>query len=121
SKISLKDFGVVYGPSEMHLNTPVKHTVLEMSKRKIQHVITQYADATRRAIKTGFDGVEISSAQRLLIQTLFSTCSNQRTDEYGPQTIENRSRFGMEVMKIVQDVIDQEATEELILSIHGTT
>src|SRR5699024_7073135 len=29
SKISLKDFGVVYGPSEMHLNTPVKHTVLE--------------------------------------------------------------------------------------------
>src|SRR5699024_5669257 len=107
SKISLKDFGVVYGPREMHLNTPDKHTVLEMSKRKIQHVITQYADATRRAIKAGFDGVEISSAQRLLIQTFFSTFSNQRTDEYGPQTIENRSRFGLEVMKIVQDVIDQ--------------
>lgn len=120
SKISLKDFGVVYGPSEMHLNTPVKHTVLEMSKRKIQHVITQYADATRRAIKAGFDGVEISSAQRLLIQTFFSTFSNQRTDEYGPQTIENRSRFGLEVMKIVQDVIDQEAAEDFILGFRGT-
>src|SRR5690625_711948 len=81
SKISLKDFGVVYGPSKMHLKTPVEHTVLPMSKRKINHVIMQYADATRRAIQAGFDGVEISSAQRLLIQSFFSTFSNHRDDE----------------------------------------
>src|SRR5690625_5934194 len=67
SKISLQDFGVVYGPSEMNLKSPVEHTVLSMTKRKIKHVITQYADATRRAIQAGFDGVEISGAQRLLI------------------------------------------------------
>src|SRR5699024_10244996 len=97
SKISLIASIVVYGSTGVHLNTPVKHSLLELSKRKIQHVITQYADATRRAIKAGFDGVEISSAQRLLIQAFFSTFSNQRTDEYGPQTIENRSRFGLEV------------------------
>ncbi|WP_405099520.1 NADH-dependent flavin oxidoreductase [Oceanobacillus sp. FSL H7-0719] len=120
AKISLKDFGVVYGPSEMKLKSPVEHTVLAMSKRKIEHVIIQYADATRRAIKAGFDGVEISSAQRLLIQTFLSTFSNQRDDEYGTQTIENRSRFGIEVLQAVQKVIDEEAPADFILGFRGT-
>lgn len=120
SKISLKDFGVVYGPSEKQLNTPVKHTVLEMSKRKIRHVINQYADATRRAIEAGFDGVEISGAQRLLIQTFLSTFSNHRSDEYGSGSLENRIRFGVEVMQAVQKVIDEEAPEGFILGYRGT-
>lgn len=120
SKIALKDFGIVYGPSDMHLKSPVEHTVLAMSKRKIQHVITQYADATRRAIQAGFDGVEVSSAQRLLIQTFLSNFSNQREDEYGAQTIDNRALFGIDVMKAVQNVIDAEAPADFILGFRGT-
>lgn len=120
AKIALRDFGVVYGPSEMELKSPVEHTVLPMSKRKIQNVITQYADATRRAIQAGFDGVEISSAQRLLIQTFFSKFSNQREDEYGPQNLRNRSRLGIEVMESVQKVIDEEAPADFILGFRGT-
>ncbi|WP_211315955.1 NADH-dependent flavin oxidoreductase [Oceanobacillus chungangensis] len=120
SKISLKDFGVVYGPSEMNLKSPIEHTVLPMTKRKIEHVITQYADATRRAIKAGFDGVEISGAQRLLIQTFLSTFSNQREDEYGAGSLENRSRFGIEVLRAVQKVIDEEAPADFILGYRGT-
>ncbi|WP_344704090.1 NADH-dependent flavin oxidoreductase [Salinicoccus jeotgali] len=120
SKISLKDFGVVYGPSEMKLNSPVEHTVIAMSRRKISHVITQYADATRRAIKAGFDGVEISGAQRLLIQTFLSTFSNKREDEYGADTLDNRIRFGIEVLEAVQQVIDAEAPDGFILGYRGT-
>lgn len=120
SKVSLKDYGVVYGPSEMHLNTPVEHTVLEMSKRKIDHVIEQYAEATRRAIEAGFDGVEISNAQRLLPQQFFSPFSNQRTDEYGPQSLENRARFGVEIMAAVQKVIDESGKKDFILGFRGT-
>src|SRR5699024_12499244 len=78
SKIALQNFGMLYGPSAMHLHTPFEHSVIPMSKEKINQVITNYADATRRAIKAGFDGVEISIAQRLLIQTILSTTSNQR-------------------------------------------
>ncbi len=120
SKISLKDFGVVYGPSEMKLNSPVEHTVIAMSRRKINHVITQYADATRRAIKAGFDGVEISGAQRLLIQTFLSTFSNKREDEYGADTLDNRIRFGIEVLEAVQRVIEAEAPEGFILGYRCT-
>lgn len=71
-----------------------------MSVEKIHNVIQQYADATSRAIQAGFDGVEISVAQRLLIQTFFSTFSNQRHDQYGvdslgePSTLWLRSHAG---------------------------
>jgi len=120
AQISLQDFGVVYGPSKMNLKTPFEHTVLPMSERKIEHVITQYAEATRRAIEAGFDGVEISSAQRLLIQTFLSKFSNQRNDKYGKQNIEDRSRFGIKVMGAVQKVIDDKAPDNFILGFRGT-
>ena len=120
AKVSLRDYGVVYGPSRMHLMTPIEHDVIEMSHRKIQHVIEQYAQATRRAIQAGFDGVEISNAQRLLPQQFFSPFSNQRTDQYGPQSVENRSRFGVEIMGAVQKVIDEEGPDDFILGYRGT-
>lgn len=120
AKVSLQDYGVVYGPSHMSLNTPVIHEVLPMSKRKINHVIQQYADATRRAIEAGFDGVEISNAQRLLPQQFFSPFSNERDDDYGPQSLENRARFGIEVMKAVQSAIDESGAENFILGFRGT-
>ncbi|WP_052256648.1 NADH-dependent flavin oxidoreductase [Salinicoccus sp. YB14-2] len=120
SNQAILDLGVVYGPSFMELNVPVKHQVLPMSKRKIDSVVRQYADAARRAIKAGFDGVEVSAAQRLLIQTFFSKFSNQREDEYGADTLENRSRFGLEVIRSVSDVIKEEAPEDFIFGFRGT-
>ncbi|MFL2135573.1 NADH-dependent flavin oxidoreductase [Ruoffia sp. FAM 24228] len=120
AKVTLRDYGVVYGPSQMSLKTPIEHEVLPMSKRKINHVIQQYADATRRAIEAGFDGVEISNAQRLLPQQFFSPFSNERDDEYGSQTLENRARFGVEVMKAVQGAIDESGVENFILGFRGT-
>src|SRR5690625_292503 len=120
SNQAILDLGVVYGPSFMELNVPVKPQVLPMSKRKIDSVVRQYADAARRAIKAGFDGVEVSAAQRLLIQTFFSKFSNQREDEYGADTLENRSRFGLEVIRSVSDVIKEEAPEDFIFGFRGT-
>ena len=120
SNQAILDLGVVYGPSFMELNVPVKHQVLPMSKRKIDAVIRQYADAARRAIEAGFDGVEVSAAQRLLIQTFFSKFSNQRDDEYGADTLENRSRFGLEVIQAVSDVIKEEAPADFIFGFRGT-
>lgn len=120
AQVALDDYYTVYGPSYMELNTPIEHTVYPMSKRKIRQVIQAYADATRRAIRAGFDGIEISAAQRLLIQQFFSKFSNERKDEYGAQNFENRARFGIEVMQAVQAVIDEEASDQFILGFRGT-
>ena len=120
SKISLERYSTVYGPSAMNLKTPIEHKVIPMDKGKIKSVIEDYAEATRRAIKAGFSGVEISGAQRLLIQTFFSTFSNKRDDEYGGNTLDNRMRFGLEVLAGVQKVIDEEAPKGFILGYRGT-
>lgn len=111
---------VVYGPSPMRLNSPFPHEVRELSLAEIEEVIKHYVKATERAILAGFDGVEISSAQRLLIQTFFSTFSNQRQDDYGCQTLENRSRLGLEVLARVREVIDKKAPRDFILGFRAT-
>lgn len=120
SNTAIMNYGEVYGPSPMTLHSPIKHDVLEMSVEKIHDVIQQYADATSRAIQAGFDGVEISVAQRLLIQTFFSKFSNQRHDQYGVDSLENRTRFGLEVMQAVQKVIDEEAPSDFIFGYRAT-
>lgn len=120
STTAIMNYGKVYGPSPMTLHSPIQHEVEEMSVAKIHEVITQYAEATSRAIQAGFDGVEISVAQRLLIQTFFSTFSNQRHDAYGVDTLENRARFGLEVMAAVQKVIDAEAPDDFIFGYRAT-
>ena len=120
SNQAILNFSQVYGPSPMLLHSPIEHEVLAMSQTKIDTIIEQYADATSRAIQAGFDGVEISAAQRLLIQTFFSTFSNQRTDQYGPQNLKNRARIGLEILNAVQSVIDKEAPPNFILGYRAT-
>lgn len=120
SNQAILHFGKVYGPSPMTLHSPIEHDVIAMSHEKINSIIQQYRDATLRAIKAGFDGVEISIAQRLLIQTFFSTFSNKRTDHYGADSLKNRARLCLEVMRAVQEVIDKEAPDNFILGFRAT-
>ncbi|HES8784238.1 TPA: NADH-dependent flavin oxidoreductase [Streptococcus pyogenes] len=117
---ALTKYGFVYGPSYMQLRSPQPHEVKPLTGQQIEELIAAYAQATRRAIQAGFDGVEVSSAQRLLIQTFFSTFSNKRTDSYGCQTLFNRSKLTLAVLQAVQQVIKQEAPDGFIFGFRAT-
>jgi N-ethylmaleimide reductase len=54
-----------------------------------------YADAARRAIDAGFDGVELHGANGYLISQFLSSNANLRTDRYGG-SVANRIRFAVE-------------------------
>ncbi|WP_069164150.1 alkene reductase [Nocardia altamirensis] len=54
-----------------------------------------YADAGRRAVEAGFDGVELHGANGYLISQFLSSNANLRTDRYGG-SIANRIRFAVE-------------------------
>ena len=71
---------------------------LEFSE--IPGIIEDYRRAAANAIKAGFDGVEVHGANGYLIDQFLKDGSNQRTDVYGG-SIENRSRFLLEVMDAV--------------------
>ena len=110
----------VYGPSKLKLHLPFEHEVEELSHEMIAEIVEKYKDATRRAIRAGFAGVEISTAQKLMLQTFFSTVSNKRHDEYGVDSLENRARFILEVFEAVYEVIKNEAPEDFILGYRAT-
>lgn len=80
-----------------------------LSEEEIKDVINEFRLAARAAIEAGADGVEIHGANGYLIQQFLSENSNQRKDAYGG-TIENRSRFAIEVAKAVVNEIGPERT-----------
>ncbi len=70
---------------------------------EIPGVIDAYRQAAKNALKAGFDGVEVHGANGYLIEQFLQSHTNLRTDQYGG-SIENRTRFLMEVTKAVIDV-----------------
>jgi N-ethylmaleimide reductase len=78
-------------------------TPRELGLTEIAGVIDDYAQATRRAIDAGFDGVELHAASGYLPEQFLSSGSNQRQDIYGG-SVEGRARF-------VLDVLDAMASE----------
>lgn len=71
--------------------------------------ISDFRFAARRAIEAGADGVEIHGANAYLIQQFFVPSANTRTDEYGG-SIENRTRFAIEVAKAIAEEIGADRT-----------
>jgi len=72
----------------------------ELTKNEIKEIVHQFAQAAKRAISAGLDGVEIHAANGFLIDQFTRDGVNQRLDEYGG-AIENRLRFMIEVITAV--------------------
>jgi len=60
--------------------------------------------AARNAIRAGFDGVEVHSANGYLLHQFLSPVSNVRDDEFGGSP-QNRARYGVEVTRAVAEAI----------------
>ncbi|MBK6965300.1 MAG: alkene reductase [Bacteroidales bacterium] len=80
---------------------------LELSE--IPGIVEDYRKAAANAMKAGFDGVEIHAANSYLLDQFMHSSSNVRTDEYGG-SIENRSRFTLEVTDVICKEIGSEKT-----------
>lgn len=92
-------------------NAPVPR---EMTQEQIEEMIQLFADATRRAIEAGFDGVELHGANTFLLQQFFSPHSNRRSDKWGGNR-EKRLTFIKEVVVAVRAVISEMAPKDFIL------
>lgn len=79
-----------------------------LSHEEILQMIKAFGETTLRAIKAGFDGVELHGAHGFLLQNFFSPQYNKRTDEWGG-SFENRTRFIVEVIREVKKVVAQYA------------
>ncbi|MDA8335852.1 MAG: FAD-dependent oxidoreductase [Peptococcaceae bacterium] len=98
------DLGYCVQPSAVPQTLPHFRPPREMSREEIRTTIAEYAAAARRAIKAGFDGVEITSFMGYLLANFNSRFTNRRTDEYGG-SIEGRARFMVELIYAIKEAI----------------
>ena len=82
----------------------------EMTENEIQETIRAFGDVTKRAIKAGFDGIELHGAHGFLLQNFFSPLFNQRNDRWGGD-LERRMRFPLAVLQEVKNVVYEYATK----------
>jgi NADPH2 dehydrogenase len=81
-----------------------------LTEEEIQQYIKDYAQAASNAVKkAGLDGVEIHAANGYLIDQFNQDTANKRTDKWGG-SVENRSRFALEVAKAVSEAVGAERT-----------
>ncbi|KAF2852743.1 FMN-linked oxidoreductase [Plenodomus tracheiphilus IPT5] len=81
----------------------------EMTHEEIKETVNTYAQAAKNAIEAGFDGVEIHGANGYLVDQFLQDTCNKRTDNYGG-SVENRSRFAVEVTQAVVTAIGADRT-----------
>ena len=75
-----------------------------LSAEEIREIEEQFAAAAVRAVKAGYDGVEIHCAHGYLLNQFYSPLTNKRGDDYGG-TLENRLRFTLETVDCVRRAI----------------
>lgn len=96
------------GPSRIIL--PVKPMIgngnipLEMKIEEVHNVVQQFAEASVRANKAGFDGVEIHCAHGYILNQFYSPLTNKRNDKYGGK-LENRIRITLETIEAVRNAV----------------
>lgn len=77
----------------------------EMSEAEIEATIEAFAIAADRAVRAGFDFVEIHGAHGYLINSFFSPLSNHRRDKWGGEKLENRMRFPLQIAEVMRAIL----------------
>jgi 2,4-dienoyl-CoA reductase-like NADH-dependent reductase (Old Yellow Enzyme family) len=79
----------------------------QMSVADIQQLAADFVKAAGRAVRAGFQVIEIHGAHGYLLHEFLSPLSNKRTDSYGGSR-ENRCRLILEVAEKIRNAIPQE-------------
>ncbi|MCQ9642015.1 NADPH dehydrogenase NamA [Chryseobacterium sp. WG14] len=115
-QISVEEGWETIAPSPIpyHPSERIPHV---LSTDEVKELVLNFKEAARRAVKAGFDIIELHGAHGYLIHQFLSPLSNIRTDEYGG-SFENRIRFLMEIVEAVNEELNEETA--LFVRISGT-
>jgi 2,4-dienoyl-CoA reductase-like NADH-dependent reductase (Old Yellow Enzyme family) len=76
----------------------------EATEADLDRVRDAFVTAAQRALRLGFDEIELHMAHGYLLHGFMSPISNKRTDQYGG-SFENRLRFPLSVARAVRAVV----------------
>ncbi len=84
--------------------SPGWHTPAAMTADDFARVRASFTQAARRAVRLGFDAIELHLAHGYLLHSFVSPLSNTRNDEWGG-SLEGRMRFPLQVVGAVREVV----------------
>jgi 2,4-dienoyl-CoA reductase-like NADH-dependent reductase (Old Yellow Enzyme family) len=96
--------GAPFAPSAVKLDFPGFEIPRALSLTEIEQIIADFANASLRAYKAGFNGVEIHGANGYLITQFLHAQNNFRNDQYGG-SLENRARFARQVVQACRAMV----------------
>ena len=82
---------------------PYCHPTRGLSLEEIAAFKERYFAAAERAKRAGLDGVEVHAANGYFLLSFVSRVWNHRNDQYGCQSIENRTRLVCEIIRGVKE------------------
>ena len=80
------------------------HVPREATLDDIARVRAAFVNSAKRAVRIGFEAIELHYAHGYLAHSFMSPVSNKRTDQYGGSP-ENRMRLGREIAQAVRAVV----------------
>ena len=89
-----------HGPDGRLRFMPVD-TPRALSTDEVSAMVGTFAKAAANARKVGFDGVELHAANGYLIEQFMNSVLNTRTDRHSGGSMENRTRFLMDIVDAV--------------------
>ncbi|MEF8834885.1 MAG: NADH:flavin oxidoreductase [Candidatus Thermoplasmatota archaeon] len=78
----------------------------QLSLEQMDKIKKDFVSAAERAVKAGFEAVEIHGAHGFLLGQFLSPLTNQRDDEYGGEELEDRMRFPLKIVEEVNEAVE---------------
>lgn len=91
------------GPSAVPY-APEWHTPTALDAAGIERLVAAFVTAAHRAVRAGFDFIELHYAHGYLVHEFLSPLSNHRTDQWGG-SLENRMRLAVSIAKAVREAV----------------
>ena len=73
-------------------------------------------DLAKQLQADGFDAIELNMAANNMGQSFFSRARNNREDEYGPQSLENRTRWAVETIKGIKEACGEDFLVQALIN-----
>jgi 2,4-dienoyl-CoA reductase (NADPH2) len=83
---------------------------------EIEEISERFISGAYRVAQAGFDGIEINTGGDHLGNSFLSRFWNKRTDEYGTQTVENRTRFIVNIIRGIKKRVGQDFPVQILMN-----
>lgn len=102
---------------EIDFETFSQAVATDLSREDIDALTADIVDAVVELKGMGVEAFEINAAGNNLGQAFLSRMRNQRDDEYGPQTLENRARFVTNLIRAIKEACGPDFAVQVLINV----